>query len=171
MSKFYFEAEISSFKTYYMKKTILFFALIAIFSACKNNKNTAPRDVVLVQDTFRMYNNSILTDKEKEQIINTGTVNRKASTSSSRTNSSVNKNTSASTAASSSSANPATVPAKKKGWSHAAKGAAVGAGTGAITGAIINSKHRGTGAVVGTVIGAATGYVIGRAKDKKDGRN
>jgi hypothetical protein len=61
------------------------------------------------------------------------------------------------------------VPAKKKGWSKAAKGAVIGAGTGAIAGAII-SKKKGLGAVIGGVVGGAGGYIIGRNKDKKDGR-
>jgi YMGG-like Gly-zipper len=60
---------------------------------------------------------------------------------------------------------------KKKGWSKAAKGAAIGAGTGAVAGAIINKKNRAAGAVVGGVVGAGAGYGIGRAQDKKDGRN
>jgi hypothetical protein len=63
----------------------------------------------------------------------------------------------------------APVPAKKKGWSKAAKGAAIGAGTGAVAGAII-SKKKGLGAVIGGVVGGAGGYIIGRGKDKKDGR-
>lgn len=59
---------------------------------------------------------------------------------------------------------------RKKGWSKAAKGAVIGAGTGAVAGAII-SKKKGLGAVVGGVVGGAGGYIIGRNKDKKDGRN
>lgn len=58
---------------------------------------------------------------------------------------------------------------KKKGWSKAAKGAVIGAGTGAAAGAIF-SKKKGTGAIIGGVIGGAGGYIIGRSKDKKDGR-
>lgn len=58
---------------------------------------------------------------------------------------------------------------RKKGWSKAAKGAAIGAGAGAVAGAII-SKNKGLGAVVGGVVGGAGGYIIGRNKDKKDGR-
>lgn len=63
----------------------------------------------------------------------------------------------------------APVAAKKKGWSKAAKGAAIGAGAGAVAGAII-SKKKGVGAVIGGVVGGAGGYIIGRKKDKKDGR-
>lgn len=62
-----------------------------------------------------------------------------------------------------------TTETKKKGWSKAAKGAAIGAGTGAVAGAII-SKKKGAGAIIGGVIGGAGGYIIGRGKDKKDGR-
>lgn len=65
----------------------------------------------------------------------------------------------------------ATTTTKKKGWSKAAKGAAIGAGTGAVAGAIISKNNRAAGAVVGGVVGAGAGYGIGRAKDKKDGRN
>ena len=64
---------------------------------------------------------------------------------------------------------PAPVAVKKRGWSKAAKGAAIGAGAGAIGGAII-SKNKGLGAVIGGVVGGAGGYIIGRSKDKKDGR-
>ena len=65
---------------------------------------------------------------------------------------------------------PAETPAEKKeGWSKAAKGTAIGAGSGAVLGAII-SKNKGKGAVIGGIVGAAGGYVLGRAKDKKDGR-
>ncbi|HVF96587.1 MAG TPA: YMGG-like glycine zipper-containing protein [Flavisolibacter sp.] len=60
--------------------------------------------------------------------------------------------------------------AKKKGWSKAAKGAAIGGASGAVLGAVINKRNRGTGAVIGGILGAGGGYVIGRSKDKKDGR-
>jgi hypothetical protein len=58
---------------------------------------------------------------------------------------------------------------KRKGWSKAAKGTAIGAGAGAVTGAII-SKDKSKGAIIGGVVGAAGGYIIGRKKDKQDGR-
>ncbi|MDQ6812241.1 MAG: YMGG-like glycine zipper-containing protein [Bacteroidota bacterium] len=63
----------------------------------------------------------------------------------------------------------APVATRKKGWSKAAKDAAIGAGVGAVGGAII-SKKKGLGAVIGGVVGGAGGYIIGRNKDKKDGR-
>lgn len=60
--------------------------------------------------------------------------------------------------------------AEKKGWSKAAKGAAIGGGGGAVLGAVINKKNRVAGGVIGGVVGAGVGYLIGRSKDKKDGR-
>ena len=60
---------------------------------------------------------------------------------------------------------------KKEGWSKAAKGAVIGGAGGAAAGAIINKRNRAAGAVIGGVIGGAAGYGIGKAKDKKDGRN
>ncbi|WP_207496708.1 YMGG-like glycine zipper-containing protein [Aridibaculum aurantiacum] len=60
-------------------------------------------------------------------------------------------------------------PAKKEGWSKAAQGTAIGGASGAVVGAII-SKNKTKGAIIGGVVGAAGGYVLGRSKDKKDGR-
>lgn len=59
---------------------------------------------------------------------------------------------------------------EKKGWSKAAKGAAIGGGAGAVAGAVLIKKNRVAGGVVGGVVGAGIGYLIGRSKDKKDGR-
>lgn len=59
---------------------------------------------------------------------------------------------------------------EKKGWSKAAKGAAIGGGSGAVIGAVVNKKNRVAGGVIGGVVGAGVGYLIGRSKDKKDGR-
>ena len=79
------------------------------------------------------------------------------------------------TTTSSGTSNTGTVAApapaeEKKGWSKAAKGTAIGAGSGAVIGAVVNKKNRAAGAVIGGVIGGVGGYVIGRSKDKKDGR-
>jgi YMGG-like Gly-zipper len=63
----------------------------------------------------------------------------------------------------------APVETKKKGWSKAAKGTAIGVGVGAVTGAVV-SKNKAKGAVIGGVLGGGAGYIIGRKKDKKDGR-
>lgn len=68
------------------------------------------------------------------------------------------------------SQNNAKTAPEKKGWSKAAKGAAIGGGSGAVLGAVINKKNRVAGGVIGGVVGAGIGYVLGRSKDKKDGR-
>jgi hypothetical protein len=60
--------------------------------------------------------------------------------------------------------------AKKKGWSNAAKYSVIGGGAGALGGAVINKRNRVAGGVVGGVVLGGLGYVIGRAKDKKEGR-
>ena len=57
----------------------------------------------------------------------------------------------------------------KKGWSDAAKGTVIGAGAGAIAGALIDKNHA-QGALIGGLVGGGTGYVVGRAKDRKTGR-
>jgi len=54
----------------------------------------------------------------------------------------------------------------KKGWSHRKKYGLIGAGAGAVTGAAI-SHHHAKGAVVGGVVGGASGYLLGRHKDRK----
>ncbi len=157
-----------------MKKIILGLALVASFAACKSKKSELEKtNVVMVQDTFRMYNNSILTDNGAGSAIFEAPA-RKVKTASSRSkssSSSANNSTSASSNSSQGTIAQAPVPAKKKGWSNRAKGAAIGAGTGAAAGAIINGRNRGVGAVIGAVVGAAGGYIIGNEMDRKDGRN
>jgi hypothetical protein len=59
---------------------------------------------------------------------------------------------------------------QKKGWSKAAKGAAIGGGAGAVAGAVLIKKNRVAGGAIGAIAGGAIGYLIGRSKDKKDGR-
>ncbi|HUR66312.1 MAG TPA: glycine zipper domain-containing protein [Chitinophagaceae bacterium] len=57
---------------------------------------------------------------------------------------------------------------KKRGMSKAAKGAIIGGTAGAVTVGVITKS--GKGAVIGGVLGAGAGYIIGRKKDKRDGR-
>jgi len=147
-----------------MKKIMIGLALVASFAACKRNKsgieNTSP---VLVQDTFRMNNNSVLTDRAPgQQTYAAPAAKRNTSTrsTSSKTYSSSNASATA----------QAPVASRKKGWSHRARGAAVGAGAGAVTGALVNKNNRGVGALIGGVVGAASGYIIGNEVDKKKGR-
>jgi hypothetical protein len=59
---------------------------------------------------------------------------------------------------------------QKKGWSTAAKGAAIGGGAGAVAGAVLVKKNRVAGGAIGAIVGGGIGYLIGRSKDKKDGR-
>lgn len=58
---------------------------------------------------------------------------------------------------------------KKTGWSKAAKGSVIGAASGAVLGAVV-TKGSAKGTIIGGVVGGLGGYVLGRAKDKKDGR-
>ena len=64
----------------------------------------------------------------------------------------------------------ATPVAQQKGMSKAAKGTIIGTVGGAAAGAVISKKNRGGGAVIGGIVGGATGYTIGRSKDKQEGR-
>jgi len=57
---------------------------------------------------------------------------------------------------------------EKKGMSKAAKGAIIGGVGGAVIGGVATKSTKG--AVIGGVVGATGGYIIGRSKDKKDGR-
>jgi hypothetical protein len=58
---------------------------------------------------------------------------------------------------------------KKTGWSKAAKGTVIGAASGAVLGAVV-TKGSAKGTIIGGVVGGLGGYVLGRSKDKKDGR-
>ena len=60
--------------------------------------------------------------------------------------------------------------AKKKGWSKSAKYAVIGAAGGGLLGAVINKRNRVAGGIVGAVVLGGGGYILGRSKDKKDGR-
>lgn len=154
-----------------MKKIMLGVALVAMFAACTSKKSDLDNaNVVLVQDTFRMYNNSVLTDQSPygdEYVAPAAPVRRTSAATSRRSTSSATRTSSSSN---NNSGTVATAPAKKKGWSNRAKGAVIGAGAGAIGGAIINGRNRGAGAAIGAVIGAAGGYIIGNEKDKKSGQ-
>jgi len=66
------------------------------------------------------------------------------------------------------SQNNARVVEEKKGMSKAAKGAIIGGVGGAVVGGVATKSAKG--AVIGGVVGATGDYIIGRNKDKKDGR-
>ncbi len=79
----------------------------------------------------------------------------------------VRRNTGTSGTMTSSSTNYAKA---KKGWSKSAKYAAIGGGSGIILGAVINKRNRVAGGALGGVVLGGIGYVLGREKDKKEGR-
>jgi uncharacterized protein YcfJ len=54
----------------------------------------------------------------------------------------------------------------KRGWSHRKKYGVVGAGAGAVVGAAASHNHV-KGALVGGAVGGASGYLLGRHKDRK----
>lgn len=148
-----------------MKQLITALALVGVFASCKNDKTQTRDNVTLLQDTFRMYNNSVVTDRAATSAAYTEPSRPAKTTVTPR------KTTNRVSNSSSGQGTVAQAPAKKKGWSKRAKGAAIGAGAGAAAGAVINGRNRGAGAVIGGVVGAAGGYIIGNEMDRKDGRN
>ena len=164
-----------------MKKILSIFAIVVIFTACKNKKNLEVeknKNMVLV-DTTGLSKSNALTDVGGKYVIRETPVaaSPKKSTPKSsgnnseanNSNNSNNNNTSNSGSGTQNTTEAAPVQ-RDKGWSDAAKGTAIGGGTGAVLGAVINKKDPVTGAVIGTVVGAGTGYAIGRSRDKKSGR-
>jgi hypothetical protein len=70
----------------------------------------------------------------------------------------------------SSSSNYAKTTTRKKGWSNAAKYTAIGGGSGVVLGALLNRRNRVAGGVVGGLVLGGAGYLLGHAKDKREGR-
>ena len=131
-------------------------AIAVVMASCKSNTGTPQ---VIYADTTGFAQFKAWKAMSEQPVVNTPqkTVAVKKST--------VNK----STTMTSSTSNEAMV-AKKKGWSKAAKYSVIGGGAGAIGGAVINKRNRVAGGVVGGAVLGGLGYVIGRAKDKKEGR-
>lgn len=156
-----------------MKKMLLIFTVVVMFTACKSNTNEPVNKNMVLVDTTGLSKSNVLTDVGNnkyvinDKVVNTGTTEKPAVPKKTVSN---NDYVSGGSSASSSNAAAATPVKEDKGWSHAAKGTAVGAGTGAIFGAIVNKEHRGQGALIGSVIGAGAGYLIGRKTDKNTGR-
>lgn len=123
-----------------MKKIILISAFIPMFIACKNNAKTNTAGA----------DPTVTTTQAPQTVVVQKPVVQKEVRYVDRTS------------------NPAQ-PAKK-GWSKAAKGTLIGAGSGAVVGAVVSKNSRGKGAVIGGVVGGTAGYLLGRSKDKKDGR-
>ena len=151
-----------------MKKLLIGLIVVSGLAACGNKaKLESAKEMVRLQDSLQMYKNGYATDTGASVV----TTTVKPVTTARTTNGSSN-NTRATTTSTSTSSNgttTTTTTTKKKGWSKAAKGTAIGAGAGALTGVLV-SKNKGKGAIIGGVLGAGAGYIIGRKKDKKDGR-
>lgn len=162
-----------------MKKILMIVAITSVFAAC-NNK---PKDAALV-DTVALKQRAVAEEQAKadeaarvkalddernkleaERNRLAATRRRVANSGSSGSSSNVG----ASTVAPATGSGTATEAPAKKGWSDAAKGTAIGAAAGAVGGMLLD-KNDARGAIIGGVVGAGTGYVIGRAKDRKTGR-
>jgi hypothetical protein len=160
-----------------MKKVLFAIAIATTFVACKgktDSKLDSSKDLILLTDSSRQ--GSYLTDTGMTATAasrNAGNTAPTRSNNNSSASSNNNSGSNNSTASSGSSSNtgtstaPAPAPAKK-GVSKAAKGAIIGGVGGAIIGGVATKS--GKGAIIGGVVGAAGGYIIGRGKDKKDGR-
>ena len=152
-----------------IKKVAVALTMISVMIAC----NSKPKEVAVIVDTTAMKQKAIMDEqarvkseeearsklaleKRKEQ----RRENAETERSSNVGNSSTSVNSGSGTASE-------TAPVKK-GWSSAAKSTAIGAGAGAIAGGIIG--HNLGGAAIGAAVGGGTGYLIGRAKDRKSGR-
>lgn len=156
-----------------MKKNILsysFLALILSLALFACNQRPKERQVELLVDSTAFYNNPV---SDTAAILeNTSADSRMTTVPKSSQNRKQNTQkpaytpTNSKSGQSGSQGNQAN---EKKGWSKAAQGAVIGGASGAVGGAII-SKNKGAGAAVGAAVGAAGGYIIGREKDKKDGR-
>ncbi|MEO6639252.1 MAG: YMGG-like glycine zipper-containing protein [Ginsengibacter sp.] len=154
-----------------MKNTLIAFALVTTFVACKNKQEDA-RNIQFISDSSA-YNNDLYSDTSNMEIATEAvpvsvkphsvTSSKATSTTTSTTNT-----TPASTTGTQSTTTQTTTA--KKGWSSAAKGAVIGGGVGAIGGAIISKKKPVKGAIIGGVAGAAGGYIIGKDIDKKKNR-
>ncbi|HSU27182.1 MAG TPA: glycine zipper domain-containing protein [Chitinophagaceae bacterium] len=142
-----------------MKKILLIVTMAAFFVACNRSPQSEVKGVVMFVDTTGLAQFQDW-KAQHERLDPNQYYNPNVATSTVRTST---------TSRNSSSSDPAKTVAKK-GWSKAAKGTAIGGATGAVLGAVINKRNRVAGAVIGAILGGGTGFVIGRSKDKKDGR-
>jgi hypothetical protein len=143
-----------------MKKFIFIITITAaiavVMAACKSNPGT-PQIIYADTTGFAQFQAwKAMNDQQTVSIASKPVAVKKAT---------ANRTTSMT----SSTSNEAKL-AKKKGWSNASKYSVIGGGAGAIGGAVINKRNRVAGGVVGGVVLGGLGYVIGRAKDKKEGR-
>ncbi len=157
----------------------------ATFVACKSKTDLDANKNVILVDTTGMYKSNMLTDtgsvietttltkkNEYPAVANTRSTNTNRSTSdNNRSTSNNNRNSSSTSTRTTDNNNTSSgqTTSRKKGWSKAAKDATIGGVGGAVVGAVISKNHV-KGAVIGGVLGAGGGYILGRSKDKKDGR-
>ncbi len=162
-----------------MKKMIICFMLAATFVACKSKTDLDANKNVILVDTTGMYKSNMMTDtgsvietttltkgNQNMAVANTRTTNTNRSTTTRN-----NRNGSGSSTTTSRNNNTSTgqTTTRRRGWSHAAKDATIGGVGGAVVGAVISKNHV-KGAIIGGVLGAGGGYILGRSKDKRDGR-
>ena len=118
----------------------------------------------MMTDTGSVIETTTLTKgNQNTAVANTRTTNTRSTTNNHRngTVNTSNNNTN--------SRQTTTVSRRRRGWSHAAKDATIGGVGGAVVGAVISKNHV-KGAIIGGVLGAGGGYILGRSKDKKEGR-
>lgn len=148
----------------------------ATFVACQSKTDLDSKKDVILVDTTGMYKSNMMTDtgsvietttltkgNQNMAVANTRTTNTRSTTNNHRngTVNTSNNNTN--------SRQTTTVSRRRRGWSHAAKDATIGGVGGAVVGAVISKNHV-KGAIIGGVLGAGGGYILGRSKDKKEGR-
>ena len=165
-----------------MKKILFAVAIATTFAACKGKKDAtldSNKDLILLTDSSRMKAGSYLTDTgvaataATRNADNTAAETPKRNTNTGKASTSSNNNnsgggTSTNTGSTNNNSTATTTAPQKKGVSKAAKGAIIGGVGGAIIGGVAGKNAKG--AIIGGAVGAAGGYIIGRGKDKKDGR-
>lgn len=148
-----------------MKKALLiitsFAAMAVLITACSSNPATRKANTVLYEDTVGFAQFQAWKAMNERIDMNETLINQPAVK---------NTNTATKTSSMNSSTTNSAKVAKKKGWSKAAKYSAIGGGTGIVLGAVINKRNRVVGGALGGILGGGLGYVIGRSKDKKEGR-
>ncbi len=146
-----------------MKKFLSFITIAAaiavVVTACKSNPTVAIP--VSVADTVGLAQFQAWKAMNEQQLAEP--VNKTVAVNKTR---SVKNKTGSMTSSTSNNA----MVAKKKGWSKAAKYGAIGGGSGILVGAVINKRNRVAGGAIGGVVLGGLGYMIGRSKDKKEGR-
>lgn len=152
----------------------------ATFVACQSKTDLDSKKDVILVDTSGMYKSNMLTDTgsvietttltDRNRNRNTNTAVANTQTTNTRSTNNNHRNGTVNTSNNNTnSRQTTTVSRRRRGWSHAAKDATIGGVGGAVVGAVISKNHV-KGAIIGGVLGAGGGYILGRSKDKKDGR-